>query len=236
MPARCRTDGAVVSRVTILCSDPGHPVMPWLADWAAAAPAGLQVEVAHDVAEAKGGDFLFLVSCSQIVTAEIRDGYRYALVIHASALPKGRGWSPHIWSILDGADHLSVTLLDAADPVDSGSIWHQLRLPLVGNELHDEINAALFAAEIQLLQWAIENCQKTLPVPQTGEPTYYRRRRPADSQIDVDMTLREAFDLIRVSDPTRYPAFFDHLGRRYKIMLEKIEPVPHEGEEKTGRS
>ncbi len=43
--------------------------------------------------------------------------------------------------------------------------------------------------------------------PQQGEASYYRRRRAADSQLDPHCSLAEQFNLLRVVDNQRYPAF-----------------------------
>jgi methionyl-tRNA formyltransferase len=131
--------------------------------------------------------------------------------------------SPHVWAILGGANELVVTLLDARDPVDSGDIWSQRRITLRGGELYDEINAALFDAEIDLMNWAIVNCDRSRPRPQSGEPSFFRRRTAEDSRIDPDRSVAEQFDLLRVADPDRYPAFLEYRGRRYKISIECME-------------
>jgi methionyl-tRNA formyltransferase len=34
--------------------------------------------------------------------------------------------------------------------------------------------------------------------------------------------LGEAFDLLRVADPERYPAFFEHRGRTYRIRIDPL--------------
>lgn len=172
--------------------------------------------------EAPPGDFLFLVSCGEIVSPAIRRLYRHSLVLHAGDLPRGRGWSPHVWAILEGATELILTLLSADDPVDTGPIWQQTRIPLDGTELCDEVNALLFAAELGLMDWALANCDHSTPAPQIGAATFRNRRTPADSQVTTDQTLAEVFDLLRVSDPTRFPAYFDHRGARYAIRLERV--------------
>jgi methionyl-tRNA formyltransferase len=113
---------------------------------------------------------------------------------------------------------------DARDSVDSGNIWQQRRIPLEGGELFDEINAKLFDAEIELMSWAIDHCDRSRPRPQSGEPTFCRRRTPEDSRIDPQRSIAEQFDLLRVADPQRYPAFFEYRGRNYKILIERMEP------------
>jgi methionyl-tRNA formyltransferase len=210
--------------VSILCTDPRHPVNAWLVRWIAAVADRADVRLCRDRGEVGSGDFLFLVSCQQMVGDDIRLCFRHTLVLHASDLPAGRGMSPHVWAVVSGAGELVLTLLDARDSVDSGNIWQQRRIPLEGGELFDEINAKLFDAEIELMSWAIDHCDRSRPRPQSGEPTFCRRRTPEDSRIDPQRSIAEQFDLLRVADPQRYPAFFEYRGRNYKILIERMEP------------
>lgn len=215
-------------KITVLCSSRAHPVYPHLVRWCAAQAGRHQVDLVEAVAQAEAlghGDLLFLVSCHEIVPPRLRAQYRAALVIHASDLPRGRGWSPLVWQILEGRDAIPVTLLEAADPVDSGAIWHQVWLRFQGHELADEIHAALFAAELALMDFAVANLEGVQPRPQAGEATHYRRRLPEDSRLDPARSLAEQFNLLRVADPERYPAFFDHLGHRYVLRISKLGPV-----------
>lgn len=211
-----------MNRISILCSDPAHPMNPWLERWREAAAGETQVEIVRRVAEARGGDFLFLVSCHEIVRQPKRNAYRYTLVLHASALPVGRGMSPHVWQVLEGRDRLTVTLLNAEDEVDSGAIWRQVSVEVPRTDLADEINARLFNAELALMTWAVENCDRSQPRPQEGTPSHYRRRTPADSEVDVHKPLAESFDLMRVADAERFPAFFVHRGQKYRIRIDKL--------------
>ena len=213
--------------IDVLCPGADHPIRPLLQSWVQRqAAAGHQARLIARVAEAEGGDLLFLISCSEIVNAAARARYGHALVIHASDLPLGRGWSPHVWEILNGADHLTVTLLEAADKVDSGAIWRKVSVPLAGHELADEINAKLFAAELDLLDFAVAAADTVQPVPQAAniEPTYYPRRTADMSEIDPTQSLTEQFDLLRIADPTRYPAFFWWRGHRYVLKIKKAAP------------
>jgi hypothetical protein len=40
-----------------------------------------------------------------------------------------------------------------------------------------------------------------------------------DSRLDPDKSLRDQFNLLRVSDPVSYPAFFELNGRRFEISI-----------------
>lgn len=205
--------------IDVLCPQE-HPVSALVERWADSQEAAI---VRRSVDELRGGDFLFLISCAEIIRPEVRDRYRHTLVIHASDLPRDRGWSPHVWAILEGGSQLTVSLLECADPVDSGSIWQQERIILTGTETFDEINALLFDAELRLMDWAVSHCGgRAKPRPQEGEPTYRRKRTPADSRVNPDQTIAEIFDLLRVCDPDRFPAFFEHRSELYAIRLQKL--------------
>jgi methionyl-tRNA formyltransferase len=211
-----------VARVDVLCTDPQQGVNAWLERWGADAAPRARIQVHRDHRTLGGGDFLFLVSCHQIIRADVRNRYRYTLVLHASALPQGRGMSPQVWQILEGRSGFTVSLLEAHDELDCGRIWQQREVDVPFTDLYDEINARLFDAEIDLMDWAIANCDKTQPRAQVGTPSYYRRRTPDDSRIDPELPIIDQFDLLRVADPDRYPAFFDHRGQRYRIRIDKL--------------
>lgn len=183
------------------------------------------MEILEHKRELSGGDFLFLVSCHEYIESDIRERFRHALVLHASDLPEGRGWSPHIWQVLEGRSELTVSLLEVEDRIDSGDIWAKEKVRLEGHELSDEIGDAIFTAELKLMEFAIANESEIMPVRQTeasGEP--YRRRTPEDSRLDPEGSLAEQFELFRVADPDRYPAFVDFRGCRYRFVVSKVEP------------
>ncbi|WP_216096903.1 formyltransferase family protein [Idiomarina sp. MD25a] len=212
-------------QVSVLCSDPNHPIQPLLQDWKIKQQEdGHQVEIVERAKHLRGGDILLLISCAEKITADVRSGYQRSLVIHASDLPKGRGWSPHIWGLLEGKDQLTVTLLDAAEGIDEGAIYKQLQLPVTKDALWDEINAALFSMELVLMDWAVAHVLATQPQPQTEQQaTYYPKRTPSDSQLDADKSIAAQWDLIRVCDPNRYPAWFSLHGHQYKVIVEKMD-------------
>ncbi|HTU12672.1 MAG TPA: formyltransferase family protein [Allosphingosinicella sp.] len=213
-------------RVEILCSDRTHPVYPWLERWRDARAGDAQILLRDRAAELGEGDILFLIACQEIVGPALRARFRHTLVIHESALPKGRGWSPLVWQLLEGNNRIPVTLLEAEDKVDSGRIWHQLTVDFDGTELAAEINARISAAKIELMDWALAHAGDVQPRDQTGEPSYYRKRTPADSELAADATFAESFALLRVADEERYPAFVRLGGKRYRVRL---DPLPDEG-------
>ncbi|WP_435980168.1 formyltransferase family protein [Psychrobacter sp. DM4] len=210
--------------ISFLCSDQFHPVNEYINKWIEQHFSEHHIELVSSKSELSGGDLLFLISCSEIINSEDRSSYKACLVIHASDLPLGRGWSPHIWQILEGKNDITISLLEAEDKVDSGRIWKKLNLKISRHALWNEINEKLFEKEIELIDFAVSNFDSVIPEPQDFnlKPTYYPKRTPADSKIDALKSIASQFDSIRVCDPHRFPAFFEMEGKKYKIILERI--------------
>lgn len=213
-------------KIVVICSNQSHPVYTYLLHWQEENKHLYQIELitSANLIE-NGGDILFLVSCTEIVEKSTRDLFDYSLVLHASDLPKGRGWSPHVWEIINGAPSITLSLLSAENGVDTGDIWKKKVIHLDGGELFNEINHKLFEAELELMSWACKNISSASPQPQKDDALvdYYRRRGPEDSELDVDASIRSQFNLMRVCDPDRFPAFFLINGKKYYIRLEKAD-------------
>lgn len=209
--------------VLILCSEDSHPINDRLLNFCQRNRVNHNVRIIRAAKEITNADILFLVSCHELIQSEDRQRFQRVFVLHASDLPKGRGWSPHIWQILEGNTEVVVTLLEAEDGVDTGQIWAQSLVSIAKTALYDAINDAIFDAEIELMQTVMDSYENIEPRPQSAEiePSYYRKRSPQDSKVDTDQSIKDQFDLIRVCDPNRYPAFFEMHGETYKLVIEK---------------
>ena len=184
---------------------------------------GHRVVLASKPDEMLGGDFLFLLSYWGIVSPSVLNRYLHSLVVHASNLPNGRGWSPATWSILDGCTRLPVCLLEASDKVDRGDIYYRDEVELCGDELIEEWRELIVRKTAELCLKFVANFPKVLDSRerQPEEGTYFPRRGPADSKLDPSKTLEQLFNQLRVVDNTVYPAFFDLNGHRYILRIEK---------------
>jgi methionyl-tRNA formyltransferase len=209
--------------ITILSGSKKHPVYVWLNKWTEKHNKNHQIDFICSKQEIVGGDVLFLISCPELIEKKLRDKFKKTLIIHASDLPSGRGWSPHIWSIINGEKEVVVTLLEAEDNVDSGDIWKKIKLKIPKTALYDEINDLIFELEMNLMDYAIEHFYSITPKAQdiSINSSYWPRRTPADSEIDVNKSINEQFDLIRVCDPERFPAFFYKDGIKFVMRIEK---------------
>ena len=164
------------------------------------------------------GDILFLLSCKNIINNF--SNFNHNIVIHASDLPKGRGWSPLTWQILEGQNEIPITLFEASRDVDAGDLYFKDKIFLDGNELIEEIRSKL-AKKIEIMIFRFLSNKRIKPVSQIGHPTFYVRRTPKDAQLDVNKTIAEQFNLLRVCDNLRYPAYFEYMNQKYIIKIFK---------------
>ncbi len=211
-------------KITILNTSADHPVNTWLDKWMKIYQVNHEINLVRSTNDLVGGDILFLISCFDLVLKQDRDKYKKTLVIHASDLPNGRGWSPHIWAVINGAEEITLTLLEAEDEVDSGDVWKKINVNVPKTALYDQINELIFDAELKLMDFAVEKFNSVVPFNQISEDTtYWPKRTPEDSEINIQKSISEQFDLIRVCDPNRFPAFFYKDGKKFILKVEVVD-------------
>ncbi|MFP4487626.1 MAG: methionyl-tRNA formyltransferase, partial [Campylobacterales bacterium] len=133
-------------------------------------------------------------------------------------------WAPMFWQILEGKNKIPFTMFEASDGVDEGDIYMQKDLVLTGYELNDELRQKQANHTMDMcLEFITHYEQYKTPKKQQGKESFYKKRGPKDSKLDIDKTIKEQFNLLRIVDNKSYPAFFELDGHRYvlKIELEK---------------
>jgi methionyl-tRNA formyltransferase len=187
--------------------------------------SGDEVAFARGHNDVRDGAVAFYLGCLRVASAEVLARNKRNLVVHASDLPKGRGFSPLTWQILEGKNRIPVCLLQAVDEVDAGPLIYREEIEYEGHELIAELQQRLGNVTGALCRRFLAEAVPPLGQPQLGEATFYKRRRPADSRLDPSRTIAEQFSLLRVVDNVRYPAWFEYLGQRYMITIEKGKPT-----------
>ncbi|MEA2099790.1 MAG: formyltransferase family protein [Campylobacterota bacterium] len=169
-------------------------------------------------------DVVFILSHHTIVPKKYLTKNRYNIVIHASDLPKGKGWAPLFWQILENKKNIPFTMFEASNGVDDGEIYMQKNLELDGYELNEELREKQANFIIQMCLDFLENYDKyKTPSKQNGEESFYKRRTAKDSELDINKTIKEQFNLLRIVDNENYPAFFEIDGHKYSLKIDRIE-------------
>jgi methionyl-tRNA formyltransferase len=182
---------------------------------------GHHVARVAEPADLPEGDCALFLSVQSIVPQELLKRHAHNIVIHASAVPKGKGWSPLTWQILEGKNEITTSLFEAADRVDSGVVYGRETIQFNGTELIDELREKEAKVIISLALKFVDTFPPHSGEVQSSEESFYRRRKPEDSEIDPTKSIIDNFNALRVADNERYPAFFTHNGCTYVLKIYK---------------
>jgi UDP-2,4-diacetamido-2,4,6-trideoxy-beta-L-altropyranose hydrolase len=216
-------------RLTLaVCSDANswinHSIPDLILKWLA---AGHKCAWTNKADMLPGGDICFFLSYSRIADEKTRSRYHHNLVVHASDLPKGRGWSPASWMILEGQRQIPVTLLEAEDSVDSGAIYAQEWFDVEPTDLVEQWRKKLSDSTINLVSYFVNMFPESAANKryQIGEATYYARRRVKDSELDPNLSLNQQFRLLQIVDNDSYPAWFTYNGKQFTLKIIARDPI-----------
>lgn len=135
-------------------------------------------------------------------------GAHECVCFHPTDLPYGRGGSPMQHMILSGADETVVSAFRMVEEMDAGPIYLKRPMSLLGGG--EEVFVRFSAVAADMIREIIDT--EPEPVPQSGEPVCFARRRPEDSRMDGLDTLRRVHDFIRMLDVEGYPPAFLECG------------------------
>lgn len=154
------------------------------------------------------------------------------IAIHNSLLPKYRGGSPLVWSIIDGGEYVGYSIFQMTKEMDEGAILSQEQIFLsrqetVGDAL-EKIELCLFKSFNGVLD---RYCfGDLLPRPQDlSQSTFCVSRKPTDGKVDWKQPATKVHDFIRAqAEP--YPCAFSYLyGDKLTITRSEETGVKHFG-------
>lgn len=182
---------------------------------------GYKVSLLTSAQDIPVGWVVFFLGCINIVENYLLDRNDHSLVVHESKLPQGKGFSPVQWQILDGCNEIPILLIDADSNADTGDIWLEDKIVLNGTELEDEWRALQGDKTIEICLKFVDNHNSLSKKSQLGSESFYRRRNPSDSVLDVNKTIIEQFNLLRIVNNKKYPAHFFINNIKYVLTIHK---------------
>ena len=200
----------------------------WIVPFAKKAIADIEVngdsvKLCYDYNDLYENGIVFIFSWQKILSKEILDKNYINLVVHASDLPAGRGFSPLTWQILEGRNEIPVCLFEARELLDTGPIIYKDIMHLKGHELISEIRSELGQLHIDFAKRYLSEAEQPEGKIQKGDSSIYQRRTPINSKLDPTKTIQEQFNLLRIVDNNNYPAFFELNDHVYKLEISKIK-------------
>ena len=146
---------------------------------------------------------------------------KYVLIIHESPLPKGKGFSPLQWQILENKKKITACLFSANNYFDSGDILLREQITLDGTELYDEIREKQATTSIKLINKFLKSYPFIKKIRQKGESSFYRKRSPKDSELDIKKSIISQFNKLRIANNNEWPSFFVYKNQKYILKIFK---------------
>jgi len=167
-------------------------------------------------------DIVFILNYTKILPKSFLENNHLNLVVHASDLPKGKGFAPIQWQILKNKNKIPICLVIANEKFDSGGIIDKRYFYLKGHELNDEIRDIQAKETVKTVKNFLKKYPNFKIKQQIGRSTFFRRRFRSDSELNINSNLKKNFNLLRVVDNKKYPAFFKYKNNKYIIKISKI--------------
>ena len=162
--------------------------------------------------------YVFFPHWSWKVPDDIVDAFE-CVCFHMTDLPFGRGGSPLQNLIIRGHTETKISALRMDGGLDTGPIYLKRPLELVGRaqEIYER------AADIIWDMVDVIVAKEPEPVPQHGEPSHFKRRKPEQSVLPRTGNLRDLYDHIRMLDAEGYPrAFLENSGFRLEFSHARV--------------
>ena len=152
--------------------------------------------------------YIFFLHWSWKVPKNIIKNYK-CICFHMTDVPYGRGGSPLQNLILRGYKKTKLSALRMTEDFDAGPVYLKRTLLLKGTAGEIYKRASNLSADIilKIVQFQIK------PKAQKGRPVFFKRRKPAESEIPECKNIQKLFDFIRMLDADGYPrAFIKYKG------------------------
>ena len=166
-------------------------------------------------------EFIFFPHWSWIIKEDIFLKYN-CVVFHMTDLPFGRGGSPLQNLILEKVYQTKISALKVVQQLDAGPVYMKKELDIStgsAEEIFKKISEIVYS---QMIPFILENNPE--PVAQEGEPTFFRRRKPEQSNIENNKidTMTELYDFVRMLDCEGYPRAYFAVGG-LKVQLDNVK-------------
>ena len=169
-------------------------------------------------------DFILVVSYGQLLKEKILSLPKHGCInVHASLLPKYRGASPIVASILNGDKRTGITIMEMEKGLDSGPIFSSFDYKLDGTEnaAKLELDLGVLAAKNIVDVLAKIYAGELLPQPQNHSiATYAGKVKKKDGEIDWTFPAEKIEKMLRAYYPWPGAYFYLNIGdQKKKIQI-----------------
>ncbi|MBQ9368172.1 MAG: methionyl-tRNA formyltransferase [Victivallales bacterium] len=186
----------------------------------------------HNVLRERGVELLVVASYGQILKPELLALPKYGcLNVHASLLPKYRGASPIVASLLNGDRVTGVSFMQMEAGLDTGPIYRMCELEILPDDNADTLEERLGKLAGESIEEVILEIvrQGLKPVPQCSEGSSYAKKIcKEDGKLCWGKSAEEICNMLRAYTPwpcvsTTFPTT-DGKGATVKITRAEVLP------------
>ena len=170
-------------------------------------------------------DVVFASGVYSLIKEKYLNHPTYGIIgFHETPLPEGRGNAPIQWTIENKRSNLTITAIKFVKEMDAGDYVYQYNVPISISDTLVELEEKRKTGIQKCFTAIIDEMEKGYLVvrEQTGGPSISPKRAPHDSELDVNKTLIELWDKIRVCDNEKFPAFF-RINNKKIILKYEVE-------------
>ena len=166
-------------------------------------------------------DLLFSINYIFIIEKELFEYPNlFSLNIHGSLLPKYRGRTPHVWSIINGEEKIGITVHRIDSGVDTGDILLQKEIEITKNNTGADIlnkYSTLYPIIINDTIDIILNRIVVFKEQDEKKATYFGKRTPKDGLINWNMNKEFIGNWVR-AQAKPYPGAFTYLKNKKMVI------------------
>jgi methionyl-tRNA formyltransferase len=166
-------------------------------------------------------NIVFILGFTKILNKNFLNANNLCLVIHASKLPSNKGFAPMQWQILGKKNIIPFSLIKINEKVDSGDIVLTDTVRFNGTELYEEIRRKQAQKTIYMIKKFMKIYPKFKTIKQKGRSNFLRKRSKKDSELNINKSIKEQFNLMRIANNEEWPLFFKYKNKTYFLKITK---------------
>lgn len=150
--------------------------------------------------------------------------FKYALNIHGSLLPKYRGRTPQVWSIINGEKYSGISCHLIDEGIDTGAIIKQEEIEIVKKDTGYTLLKKYESRYPKLLKESLELLKNGIkPTPQNhNEATFFGKREAIMGYINFYDKAVNVINFIR-AQAGLYPGAYCYLSNGKKFIIDEIQ-------------
>tara|TARA_B110000208_G_C11692287_1_gene402738 strand:- start:106 stop:753 length:648 start_codon:yes stop_codon:yes gene_type:complete len=181
-----------------------------------------QFKIYYKYEDIRNYTIVFLLGYTKVIKSDLLINNKINLTVHESNLPENRGFSPIQYQILNKKNTITTCLIKLRKKVDSGEIYEKSKIKFHGDELYEEIRTKQSKNTFNLVSNFLRKYPKNSKTLQKkGKSNFLKKRKPKDSELNIYKSIKDNFNILRISNNDSWPAFFNYKNKKYIIKIFK---------------